>query len=288
MPDDTVTTSASDTAVLDTPAQGASVSYVSPDGKLTGDWKNMLPEELRGEKTLDTFSDVPGALKMLVHAQRKIGAEKIVRPNEKSTPEEWAAYYDAGGRPKTADEYKIEPPKGMEKFYVPEEMSALKAAAHANGMNQKQVDAVLGVYGQLIGNAQKASEAQMAKGVEELEKRWQCTPDSPAWKAKQDMLQSVLRDNMAPADLEEVKDTINKSPAIADVLVKLMTKYGLEDKPGNPDAEVQASGGILDQIRELRATPGFAEGTLSRDQMEILKAKLDALYAKAYPEKGSR
>jgi len=83
------------------------------------DWRASLPDDLRSEKVFESIKgkDAAEALPLLaknyLHAQRLVGADKIVLPNERSTPEEIAAFRTKLGVPAKFDDYSYKLPEGM-------------------------------------------------------------------------------------------------------------------------------------------------------------------------------
>ena len=77
-----------------------------------------LPEELRNEPSLRTFTD-PGALaKSYVNAQRMIGADKIALPGKSATPDEWREVYNKLGAPTEASGYEFEGNVPLDEGYL--------------------------------------------------------------------------------------------------------------------------------------------------------------------------
>ncbi|MGB1651285.1 MAG: hypothetical protein ACPHEP_09675 [Acidimicrobiales bacterium] len=102
-------------------------------------WRDELPDELQGIKTLEKFKDVSGLAKSYVETERYFeGAIRI--PDEKASSEEWERYYTKLGRPTQPDEYdfeKAELPEGMS--YDEDFEKAFLNKAHSAGLNNKQV-----------------------------------------------------------------------------------------------------------------------------------------------------
>ncbi len=135
------------TTVTQTPAVVPAVTpAVTPAVKpsVNDNWRTSLPETIRGEKTLEKFKGVDAL------AQSYIELEKMPRgiaiPKDDAKPEEWDAYYEKLGRPKTADEYAVN-------IKVPEGMPWSKAAEkniltklHGAGLTQKQAEKVINGY----------------------------------------------------------------------------------------------------------------------------------------------
>ena len=98
-----------------TPTQ-PSTGYVNADGTFADGWTNNLPEDSAAYKdTLSKYKSVPDMAKALANANALIG-KKLGVPNEKSSPEEVAAFRRAMGVPDSLDDYKLAPetlPEGM-------------------------------------------------------------------------------------------------------------------------------------------------------------------------------
>ena len=75
------------------------------------DFKSLIPEAYKNEKTLQNFQDMDGFVKSFLHSQKLVGAEKIPIPNKYATDEDWNAVYEKLGRPKSSDGYTYNLPK---------------------------------------------------------------------------------------------------------------------------------------------------------------------------------
>jgi hypothetical protein len=107
-------------------------------GGLADDWRNGLPEDIRGEKCLDSIKTIGTLAKSYVCAQRAMGTGKVAVPGENSSKEEWDAFYRAGGRPDSEDGYSmdgVELPEGVQ--LDDEEVKAFRRFAFENGVSQK-------------------------------------------------------------------------------------------------------------------------------------------------------
>lgn len=65
-----------------------------------------LPEDIRGEPSLQTFKDVGTLAKSFVEAQKLIGSRRVAIPGEKAADAEWDTFYNNIGRPGTPDLYE--------------------------------------------------------------------------------------------------------------------------------------------------------------------------------------
>ena len=137
-------------------------TMVGADGILSDNWRQGLPESIRNERCLDNIKNIGLLAQSYVHAQRAIGQNKVAVPNEHSTPEEWSAFYKAGGRPDSEDGYstdQLQLPDGVS--LDSEKVADFKKFAFANGMSQKTFEAALNYDIQRVQN-QVAAEAAAA------------------------------------------------------------------------------------------------------------------------------
>lgn len=79
----------------------------NPEPKPEPTWRDTLPDDLKNEPSLQVFADVGTLAKSYVHAQKAIGADKIVKPSKHATPEEWKKVFKELGVPEEKD-YKLE------------------------------------------------------------------------------------------------------------------------------------------------------------------------------------
>lgn len=142
------------------PAGQPTPPLVNADGELREGWRDTLPEEIRGEKVFDRVSNFEGIMKSLSGAEKMVGRDKIVVPNEASSDVEWDAYYVAGGRPDTAVDYNLTRPEELpEEHYNQELATAAQELFHKIGLSKKQADALFvfnnnNVIAQLTKNVQ--------------------------------------------------------------------------------------------------------------------------------------
>jgi hypothetical protein len=150
---------------------------VNAEGELREGWRDWLPEDIRPAKVFDRVKNFEGIMRSVEGAERKISADKVPIPNEASTEDEWSAFYEAGGRPKTAADYNLTRPEELpEKFYNQELANAAQELFHKIGISKKQADALFkfnndNAIALLKQNAQDA-EFAMRELVDGLNKDW--------------------------------------------------------------------------------------------------------------------
>lgn len=115
------------------------VALADAEGNLRENWRDSLPEDIRNDPSLLEVTTVPGAMKMLVHAQKMTGRDRVAIPGENASDEDWSEFYNRVGRPRTVDDYQYERPEGIPDVHRSDTvMAEIRADAHANNLTQKQ------------------------------------------------------------------------------------------------------------------------------------------------------
>ena len=143
---ETPTTSPDTIAVGSTPAAVLTSSapiIVNQDGSFGENWRNALPEDIRGEECWDVVTDFGNMAKQFVNQRKAIGKDKVVLPGSNATPEEKSAFYDSIGRPKTPQDYAVDVPQEMAEFYTKEVVAEQAKLAHEIGATNEQFAAYM-------------------------------------------------------------------------------------------------------------------------------------------------
>ena len=82
------------------------------DGGAGGDddWREGIPEELRGDPAIQNFKDVTDLTKGFLETKKLMGQKGLSRPEDNAGAEEWDAFYKAIGRPDAPEGYGLEMP----------------------------------------------------------------------------------------------------------------------------------------------------------------------------------
>jgi hypothetical protein len=125
--------------IADTAAPAAPEAPVAPEAPQGGvDWsqlKQALPEDIRGDKSLEPITSVEGLVKSYIHAQKAIGTNKLSVPDKHATDEDWRQVFHKLGVPEKVEEYKIDAGGDVlsEEF-----VEGFRAQAHKAGVLPKQ------------------------------------------------------------------------------------------------------------------------------------------------------
>ena len=267
-------------------ATDEAVSLIDSEGKFSEGWKDSLPEEIRGEKCLDTFGDLSGAMKMLVHAQKSIGKDKIVMPTEKSTQAEWDSFYEIMGRPKTPEEYVWEPGEGIAEYVDPNLTAEARTLFHELGFSSKQAEALFAFEEKRITGALEQQEVVAAQAMKESEEalraKW-----GGAYDQRLHLANKMVAENTTEETKQPILDTIGNNPVVADFLATIAKKFVEGGIITGTEADMPTPVEATAKADELRATPGYLDGQLKKTnpaKHRQITQDISALYEQAHPE----
>jgi hypothetical protein len=139
---------------------GGSPGNGGSSGANGGSWLDALPDDIKKDPSLAMFKEPSALAKSWVNAQKMIGADKVVIPNDKATEEDWGNFYKKLGRPEAADKYEIKTADGQA---LNEEFAkGFKEAAFKSGLSAKQVSSLAEWYmGMEKATAENSQQAQI-------------------------------------------------------------------------------------------------------------------------------
>jgi len=154
-----------------------STGWVNPDGTFGDKWLDALPDDAKDYKdTLAKYKSVPDMAKALANANALIG-KKLGVPNEKSSPEEVAAFRRAMGVPETLEEYKFAPDSLPEGMTWSDDMAKPYAEiAHKHGIPPAAMKELVAQHAKTemfkLEAIQATYEKQRTEAVQSLQKEW--------------------------------------------------------------------------------------------------------------------
>ena len=136
-------------------------------------FKDLIPENFREEKSLENFNNMEDFVKSYLHAQKMVGADKIPVPNKHSTDEDWNEVFKRLGAPSSPDDYKY---NFKDQEMDSEQVQEFNKTAHKLGLLPKQAEGLIKFYNEMNGNIaanQEEAAAQAQLNVEtELRKEF--------------------------------------------------------------------------------------------------------------------
>jgi hypothetical protein len=156
------------------------------EGKFAEGWLDRLPADFIGDSDRDAFrvhalkyADPLSALKSDFHKERLLGKKSaaVLVPNEKSSPEDVAAFRTALGVPESADGYKFKPdqlPEGLDWDEGAAKTFAEIAHRHnvAPGAMRELTQAYVAMLGQQSQQQQAAAIGSIEDAKGQLKKLW--------------------------------------------------------------------------------------------------------------------
>ncbi|HXG17176.1 MAG TPA: hypothetical protein VNK50_13070 [Calidithermus sp.] len=200
------------------------------------DWRAALPEELRRDKSLESFRDIAALAKSYIETKRLVGAS-VRLPGPEAKPEEWEAFWGRLGRPAEPAQYLAqgvklpELPAETGLSWSPGDVDRFLGAAHRAGLTPRQVQAVLDFYAEYSlgltdrARAEQAQQEQQRRRqlVAELEKRWG-PQGGPLWRQQLSRADAALDELLdgAPAEVRQrIVDLVNQEPELAEALARI-------------------------------------------------------------------
>src|SRR5437899_2786204 len=137
-------------------------------------WRDDLPAEFKGEKSLESLKDIPSLAKSYIESQKMIGGSiRIPDAKDEKRGEKMTEIYRKLGVPEKADDYKLAAPiiaKGVE--LTDTEVKSFAEAAHKANISPEQAQHLLNYYGETVKALIPNYEADSKKCVEDLKGQW--------------------------------------------------------------------------------------------------------------------
>ena len=188
-------------------------------------FKDLIPENFREEKSLENFNNMEDFVKSYLHAQKLVGADKIPVPNKHSTDEDWNEVFKRLGAPGSPDDYKYD---FKDQEMDSQQVQEFNKTAHRLGLLPKQAEGLIKFYNEMnVNNAasQEEAAAQAQMNVEaELKKEFGPQFNKRLDQAKRLAVNSLGQDfleNTYLKDGSRLGDNLNVIKAFSDLADKL-------------------------------------------------------------------
>lgn len=265
----------------------------TPAGDQGTSWFDGLPDDLKGDKSLDVYSKDPEGLSKLIkshnEAQKMLGQKGLVRPGEGATDEEKAAF-DKQLRqlmnvPESADKYDMTVPEKYKD--VPRDEAMGKEFSELGlkiGLSPEQMAAINEWSYEFISKQAEAGAQQADMNDADFEKSMKEAYGDKATetmeKAKATMLSLVSEQNRAA--LAELPNAA--LVGLVEAFNTVNTKFMGEDVPEL--AALRESGKTPDQVRQdklqLMQSKAYSDPMHPEHEATVKKVnELNTLYVKA-------
>jgi hypothetical protein len=244
----------SEEAIQDTGSQEvAGGAEAAPVGFL-----DSLPEDLRGEPSLRTFTDPASLAKSYVNAQRMIGADKIPKPGKSWTDDQYNEFYNSVGRPDSADAYEMNLGDGMNE----EAISSLKQAMWEAGLQPRQVDRLAKFIADSGEASKKDLESRAESAVYESEQVLR-QEFGQAYEQRIGMAQNAARTLLGEEGMSMFEDVqlsdgrkLGDHPEVIKMFSALAEQIGEDNLVGEPTELIMTPEEAQRQLKEVMRQDG--------------------------------
>lgn len=226
-------------------------------------WKDSLPDDIKGDPSITSIMDIPSLAKSYVHGQKMIGRDKLIIPDKFATDDDWAKVYHKLGVPESVDKYDFKAPEGMDADFL----SGFKDLAVKSGIHPRQAEKLFGFYNDHVSKVMSTNEVESKRNFEDsvkgLQKEW-----GQGYDRKLQAASGLFNSIADETSKKFVADSgIGNNPEFIKIFAKLAEQMG-EDK------YVQA-----DNRSSMGKTPAEAQMAIN----EIYGNKDHPYYNKSHP-----
>lgn len=259
------------------------------------DWFDTLPKELQDAKTVQKFKGkgVADAMNALVHAERMIGSDKILKPQDDWSDADWQKFYDAKGRPADINGYEIPKtlPDGVQ-IDPTEAKNFFAFARNELGLNKREAAKLLSFHAEMVARQGQASAQAEAAAMEaakaELQQTFGAAYEERMKMARDGALQFAASDDDRKAILSDpaiannpalIRFFANVAKAVADDAI-IGRGSGFKSTPTPDEARAEMS--------RLRSDPDFMRnynGVGTAPETIAAREKMAKLYDATTPKR---
>lgn len=259
---------------LDLGSQRNEIPIEYQDDQVEGTWLADVPASMR--RHVAKFENPAKLAEGYANLNNLVGKPKINTPQ---TDEEWADYYNKGGRPETSDEYELQISEEISNDFISDdELNQLVAETapffHKLGLNPKQAQGVLEQQLLTLQNAaqeqEKQREAHINSVVDELHGEW-----GDAFELNVQAAQHAVQIFGGEGALEWLDQSgLATDPSFLKLMLNVAKEMGADDK-----LQTGGGGGIAtaDQLQndldQLMLHPAFSRPTHPEHQQIVAQYK---------------
>lgn len=249
------------TAPTPSPAPAASGWTKDDSGAFADGWFSRLDGELKDNASLKVIGSVSDLAKAYVETKRLVGT-KLEAPNEKSTPEQIAAWRKTVGAPEKPEGYlgekgTIRPDAIPESMWDKNNEKALLDVAHKHHLSQAALNDILGVYAQQVDGSVKGLAAAEAEHLKKESAALQ-----QAWGSEFETNLGLAQRVAQTVGLDPLTHPIFTSAEVVQAFAKLGKMFSETSLvPGETSSS--AAGGVASRISEI--TDPKSTATIARE-----------------------
>jgi hypothetical protein len=278
------------------PPVGTPPGSQTPPAAGAFDYRSVLPEDIRNEKTFEAYAKAKDKDELLQHlargyhgAQGLIGKKGLLPPSESATPEERAAFRKelnkTLGVPERFEDYKVELPKDAK--LDPAKVESWKQKLHMLGIPQSDAGKIFEAYIKEEAATEKAEADKLAGWENETKTRLGANLDRELNFARA-ALREFDKDGKLGALLEETG--LGSHPEVVTLLSKVGNMVS-ERGPRGQGSAIQSSNLSPDQaqveIQQFERTHREALFNASHPDHGFAVKRRQELYLSAFPKKSA-
>jgi hypothetical protein len=235
----------------------------------TPEWLGGLPEELRGDATLARYADVPSLAKAHIEAH-KVAKSKVIVPAAEADDAAWESFYNATGRPETADAYgdfgldPLPDDAGDDAKAARDAMlGEYREAMHKLGLDPRRASAAVKLDMERIAAAEKAFYAKGDEEIAALQKELGADYE-PQKQAARSLFRKIFGEEAAPL-ADELDRKVGSGLLMRGMmkLAKLTGEHGRTD--GDLPGDLGGTANAAEQLRTKFADKGWRDKFNSGD-----------------------
>ena len=163
-----------------TPPENKTPANTEEGSGINIEYPENFPEEFHGNPTILKFADKEtgkinygNALSSLIHAQKLVGADKIMLPSKTATEDDWKNVFHKLGNPQNIEEYKV----NVDGFNVEDPLSkGFIEAAHGAGILPSQAEKIVSYFNEanskIAENVEADADADYQVEMNKLKEEW--------------------------------------------------------------------------------------------------------------------
>jgi len=238
-------------------------------------WRDSLSPDLQGNATLAGLDSVEALAKEHINVQKLIGADKIARPQQDWTPQQFNEFYLKMGRPADPKDYDLSALEVPDGLPIDADFQAtMIQKMHARGASQEMVAGILADFYEAQGGQFSTALSDMQnhreEGINDLRTEWGKSFDAQVDLAKRAFVAGAGDGFEALAALK-LSDggSLGDHPAVIRAFAALgskMSEHGLVG--GTSIRTAQSPSEALNEKQKLMSDPEFLKSYLDENHLE--------------------
>lgn len=251
----------------------------------TGDYPEFLKgvdPTLAADPSVKSYKNMNDFVKSFIHAQKAIGAEKVVVPQKGADEKVWGDVFRKLGLPEAIDKYDV---ARNDKSKLDEgSFNKLKEAMYKQGVLPHQAKALVGLLEEEASGLENAllehRKSQVAENTQKLQQEW-----GQAFKEKATIAFNTAKKVGGDEFLAYLDQTgLGDDPQLIKIFAKIgesLGEKGLKGEGGGgakTPAELQSR---LDQLQKDKNSPYY---DTTSPQHTAAKQEVESIYKMLYPQ----